>query len=205
MDYAMVSTSRTLKSIRTADASVRELIERAIELARRHAVWWQLSNKASFAKNEEVINDHEDYFATTTHALFESFVVITYQLYERRDDSISIRGLIDDLAQSNQKLSNELKLILVQNKSLLAKAFAIRCGIYAHRSKEKLPEAISATAGLSARDMEKIVRVTIGIVASLADATGVDSRKEIVEEIEHRAACASDDTMLLMSALRGIR
>src|SRR3954453_15734914 len=101
--------------MRTADASVRELIERAIELSRRYAVWWQLSNKATFAQNEAVVNDHEDYFPTTVHALFESFVVIAYQLYERRNDAISIPSLIDALRKSDQALSNDLTSMVDRN------------------------------------------------------------------------------------------
>jgi hypothetical protein len=188
--------------MRTTDGAVREVIERAIELARRYAVWWQLSNKDTFAQNEAVVNDHEDYFTTTTHALFESFVVITYQLYERRNDTISIPTLIESLAPSNAELSRELAAMVDRNKPLLAKAFAIRSGVYAHRSKKQPPEAIFSAAGITARGMETIVRVTTDIVASLADATGVDTKQEIVQEIERRSVCASDDTMLLMSSLR---
>ena len=148
------------------------------------------------------MNDHEDYFATTTHALFESFVVITYQLYERRKDTISIPTLIEDLAQANPVVSNELRGLVEQGKPLLAKAFAIRCGVYAHRSKKQPPETIFADAGISAHEMQAIVCMTTGMVASLADAFAVDTKQEIIEEIERRGVCASDDTMLLMGALR---
>ena len=188
--------------MRTTDAAVQEVIERAIELARRYAVWWQLSNKETFAQNEAVVNDHEDYFATTVQALFESFVVITYQLYERRVDSISIPSLIEGIASQNPSLSRDLAALVAENKPLLAKPFAIRCGIYAHRSKKQPPEAIFSAAGISAREMEAIVRMTTQIVASLAAATAVDAKQEIIEEIDRRRACASDDTMLLMSTLR---
>ena len=188
--------------MRAAEDAVREVIERAIELARRYAVWWQLSYKASFAQNEAVVNDHEDYFTTTTHALFESFVVITYQLYERRKDTISIPVLIDALADSDASLCNELKARVERNKPLLAKAFAIRCGVYAHRSKHQPPEAIFSSAGLSAHDIEAIVDMTMDIVASIAEACGIDTKQEIMEEIQRRGVCASDDTRLLMGALR---
>lgn len=188
--------------MRATDASVRELIERAIELARRYAVWWQLSNKATVAQNEAVVNEYEDYFSTTAHALFESFVVITHQLYERRKDTISIPGLINELARSNQTLSNVLASMVDRNKSLFAKASAIRCGVYAHRSKRRPPEVIFATARLSAREMKNIVRTTTDIVASLADAIGVDTKEGIITEIKRRDVCAREDTLLIMKALR---
>lgn len=188
--------------MRTIDASIREMIERAIELARRKAVWWQLVDKSNFATNEEVVNDHEDFFATVSQALFESFVMITYQLYERRKDSISIPSLIDDLAASNAQLSSDLKALMEKHRPLLAKAFAIRGGVYAHRSKKQPPEAIFAKTGLTATDMETIVRFTADIVGSIAEAVGVDTKAEIIEEIGRRRIWSGDDTMLLISALK---
>jgi len=188
--------------MRTTDASIREVIERAIELARRYAVWRQLSSKATRAQNEAVINEHEDYFETTVQALFESFVVITYQLYDRRRDTISIHTLIDALATSNQMLSCKLASIVSRNKALLVKVSAIRCGVYAHRSKKHSPEAIFAASGITSREMKAIVGMTTCIVASLTAASGIDTEAEIVEEIGRRGICASDDAMLLMETLR---
>lgn len=159
-------------------------------------------NKSNVALNESVTNDHEDFFWTVTHALFESFVVITYQLYERRRDTISLPTLIDDLAATDPTLAMRLKAVIDQQRPLLAKASAIRCGIYAHRNKAQPPEAIIAATGLLKSEMQSIVDMTKEIVASLAGTAGVNTREEIIKEIEDQAVCASDDTLLLMSALR---
>ena len=188
--------------MRTVDASVREMVERAIELARRRAVWWRLVNAADFERYEAVVNDHEDFFATTSHALFESFVGITYQLFERRKDTISIPSLIDALAESNPTVSQQLRSLVDQHRPLLAKAFAIRCGVYAHRNKLRPPEEIFAAAGLSIPEMEAIVGITKEIVARLAEAIGTDTKEEIVEEIERRGEYSAEDTRLIMEALR---
>ena len=188
--------------MRTVEDAIRELIERAIELARRFGVWWQLVNKASFAMNEAVVLDHEDFFATTSHALFESFSVITYQLFETRRDTISIPAIVTQLASTQPALAERVSGLIEQQRPLLQKAFAIRCGIYAHRSKRQAPEAIFASAGLLPDQMESIVNLTADVIGQLAAATGVDTKENIVLEIHHRKTCASDDTMLLMSTLR---
>ena len=78
------------------------MIERAIELARRHAVWWRLLDKATSGPDDSVRNNHKDFFATTNQALFESFIVITAQPYERRRDAISLPVLVDELAVSHR-------------------------------------------------------------------------------------------------------
>ena len=188
--------------MRAPDTTIREMIERAIELARRYAVWWQLVNKTSFAVNEAVVNDHEDFFATTTQALFESFIVITYQLYERRRDTISIPSLIADLPESDEDLAKKLDSKVDSIKPQLVKAFAIRCGVYAHRSKKEAPETIFSAMGLSAAEMKKVVDVTTEIIARLASAAAIGRKEEIVNEIWQRGTYAGDDTFLLMGALR---
>jgi hypothetical protein len=188
--------------MRTTETSVREMIERAIELARRKSVWWQLVNKTNFVANEAVVNEHEDFFAAVSQALFESFVMNAYQLYEHRKGTISIPSLIVDLSESNAQLSAELTALVEMHRPLLVKAFAIRCGVYAHRSKKQPPEAIFSAKGLTASDMETIVRFTTEIVSFMAEAAGIDTKAEVSEEIDRRGVCSGDDTMLLISALR---
>lgn len=188
--------------MRTVDESIREMVERAIELARRHAVWWRLVNAQDFAKYEAVVSNHEDFFATVSHALFESFVGITYQLYESRKDTISLPSMIDSLQAINPTLAERLRILVADHRPLFSKAFAIRCGVYAHRSKTRPPEDIFARAGLSIPEMETIVSVTKEVVAELVAAAGVDSSEEIIEEINRRAQYSKEDTRLIMETLR---
>lgn len=188
--------------MRTTEDSVREMIERAIGLARRFSVW-RFVNSVDFKCYETVVNDHDDFFATTSHSLFESFTVITYQLFEdrKRKDTISIPSLINDLAKSDPILSQHLRSLIDRHRPVLAKAFAIRCGVYAHRNKIQPPEEIFSAAELSIAEMETIMNVTKEIVASLAAATGVDAKEEIIEEIERRGEYSREDTRLIMEAL----
>ena len=85
---------------------VRELIERVIELSRCYANWWELVNRDNFGRYEAQIRNHEDYFAATAHALFQNFVVISYQLFERRPaDTKSITSLIEDMTATHPDLT----------------------------------------------------------------------------------------------------
>jgi hypothetical protein len=55
--------------------TIRELIERTIELSWCHAIWWELVNRKNFDRYEQLIQNHEDYFAATTHSLFQSVAI----------------------------------------------------------------------------------------------------------------------------------
>ena len=185
----------------TAVATIRELIERTIELSRCHAIWWELVNRTNFDRYEQLIQNHEDYFAATTHALFQSVAVISYQLFERRSDTKSILSVIETMRDSHPDLMNALTAKIGSAKPLLGKLYALRNKVYAHRSKLKSPEQIFAEIGLTPDEMNTALLFVRGVVSSLAEAAGEISSADLDEEFELRVMCSREDTQLIMQAL----
>lgn len=186
----------------TQDAAVRELIERAIELSRSYAVWRTLVNKESFERHEKVISDYHDFFSATTHSLFQGFSVITYQLFERRKDTTSIPSIIDRFESTHPAQARQLKDAIAAQKPLLGKVFLIRNNVYAHRNRLKPLECFFSKAGLTAIEMESVVRFTQDTVAAIAEIAGVDTKAEIETDIQLRENCSRDDTRLIMETLQ---
>ena len=91
------------------ESAVREMVERVIELSRSYAIWWELVEKANFERFSQVIGNHDDFFAATTHSLFQGFTVITYQLFETRKDTTSLRTLVNSLASTDPALAAKLE------------------------------------------------------------------------------------------------
>ena len=179
----------------------RELIERTIELSRCYAIWWELLNRSNFTRYEQVIQNHEDYFAATTHALFQSIAVISYQLFERRPDTQSIRSAIDAMKCSHPDLTNALTAEIDSATPLLAKLFALRNKVYAHRSKLKSPAETFAEIGLTPDEINTAVLFVRSVVSSLAHASGGITRAELDEEFELRIKYSREDAQLIMRAL----
>ena len=182
-------------------SAVREMIERVIELSRSYAIWWELVEKSNFERFAQVIDNHEDFFAATTHSLFQGFTVITYQLFEKRKDTTSLRSLIDTLASSDPALARNLQSTIDSKLPLLKKAFSIRGNVYAHRNKSQTPEAFFAAAGLSSNQMREILDLARNIVCTFAESANVEPRAELEEEIRLREEYSRDDTRLIMQAL----
>ena len=184
-----------------AGAAVREMVERVIELSRSYAIWWELVETPKFERFSQVINNHEDFFAATTHSLFQGFTVITYQLFETRKDSTSLRTLVNALASNDPPLALKLQTAIESKLPLLKKAFSIRGNVYAHRNKAQPPEAFFAAAGLSSDQMREILELAREVVCAFADSANMGTRAELEEEIRLREECSREDTRLIMQAL----
>lgn len=177
------------------------MIERVIELSRSYAIWWQLVEKSNRDRFSQVIENHDDFFAATTHSLFQGFTVITYQLFERSKKTTSLRSLVDALALTDPTLAQKLQTNIEAMLPVLNKAFSIRGNVYGHRNKSKSPEAFFAAADLTSNQMREILDLARDVVSALAESANVGAREEIVEEIRLREECSRDDTRFIMEAL----
>jgi hypothetical protein len=155
--------------------AVGEMVERTVELSRSYAIWWEFQNKPNAKRYAAVFRDHEDFFGAIIHSLLQGFCVIAYQLFERRNDTKSIRSLLDELSLSDSALAAQLKAKVDAQKSLLGKAFSIRGNVYAHRNKAQTPHAVFAAAKLTPKEMKALVHLAQNTVASLAEAAGLGS------------------------------
>ena len=181
--------------------TVGEMIERVVELSRSYAIWWELQKKPNTKRYAPVFQSHQDFFGAIVHSLLQGFCVITYQLFEKRKDTKSIRSLADNLSPSNPVLASELHAQIDVHKPLLGKVFFIRGGVYAHRNKAQTPHATFAAARLTPKEMKAVVHLAQNMVASLADAAGLGSKAEVKRNIRRRQAIAILDTREIMRVL----
>lgn len=180
---------------------IRDMVERVIELTRGYAIWWTLVDKANFDRYGMTINRHEDFFATTTHALFQNITIITHQLFDKRSGTTSLVNLTRELATSNPALQCKLMKEIEACEPHLRKVRSIRSNVYAHRSKAKCPENIFAEERLTPAEMERIVLLSQRLVVALAISAGMEDITDIKDELKRREEYACEDTQLIMEAL----
>lgn len=181
--------------------AVREMIERVIELTRTYAIWWQLVEKSNFDRYSRVIESHEDFFAATTHSLFQGFIVIACLLFEKKENTISLRSLVDVLAFTDSTSAQRLQTDIEGKWHLLKKVIPIRGNVYAHRNKFRPPEAFFNAAGLTSNEMREILDLARDVVSALAESAGIEPRADIEEEIRRREENSREDTQRIMEAL----
>jgi hypothetical protein len=185
--------------------AVSEMLERAVELSRSYAIWWELQKKPNAKRYAAAFQDHQDYFEAIIHSLLQGFCVITYQLFERRKDTTSVRSLIEELADSDSALAAQSRAQIDALKPIIGKVFSIRGNVYAHRNKAQKPYATFADARLKPKEMRAVVFLAQNIVASLAGAAQLGSKGEIKRDIRRRQASAILDTRHVMRALRSAK
>lgn len=180
---------------------VDQMLERVVELTRISAIWNVLTNEESQAKYVHVIADYEDYFASTSQSLFQSFAVIAYQLLETRKDTVSLSSLLRELKRSRPMEGETVEKQVRLAKSTLGKVFSVRNNIYAHRSKEKPLTDLFSSAGVTPSDVKAVAAVmqsiAIGIASSLID----DDADDLQAEFLLRAQCAAEDTERILQCL----
>lgn len=181
-------------------SAVREMVERVIELSRSYAIWWELVEKSNFDQFARVRGNHKDFFDATIHSLFQGFAIISYQLFDKRTDSTSLRVLINSKS-TDSVLARQLNDAIDLKLPLLKKVFAIRNKVYGHRDKSRLPEALFEEAGMSPSLMREILDLARDVVCALAESAGLDTKADLEKEILWREKYAREDTRLIMQTL----
>ena len=186
----------------TSPDAVGEMVERVVELSRSYAIWWELQKKPNANRYARTFQAHQDFFGAIIHSLLQGFCVIAYQLFERRNDTKSIRSLLDELSLLDSGLAVQLRAKVEGLKPLLGKVFSIRGNLYAHRNKTQTPCAVFAVARLTPKEMRAVVHLAQNTVASLAEAAGVGIKDDVKRDIRRRQASAILDTRQIMHALK---
>jgi hypothetical protein len=151
----------------------RGLIEPLFSLAQAHTIWWELSRKQAIRTNRDVLEKFPSFFAPTIRAHWAILVIATCQLFDRDRNTYSIPGLIRELKATEPRQAARLKLLCDHLEPTLQKIRPIRNKVYAHRDRNELPEDIFQRAGLTPRELQRLVRATVTIVGGLTSATGV--------------------------------
>ena len=183
------------------DLAVRQMIERVIELTRTYAIWWQIVEKSNLDRYSMVIESHEDFFTATTHSLFQGFTIVACQLFEKKENTISLRSLVDVLALTDSTSAQRLETDIKGKWHLIKKVIQIRGNVYAHRNKIRPPETLFSEVGLTSNEMREILDLARDVVSSLAESAGIEPRADIEEKIRRREEYSREDARRIMEAL----
>jgi hypothetical protein len=184
---------------------VVELKDRVVELTRSHAILWVLWDTENDKRYASVIESHQDYFQGIGSSLFQGFCVITYQLFDKRNDVKSMPDLISYLSSLNPKLEQQLKSNINSQKPLLDKFFSYRNNIFAHRNKAKRPWDVFGKQSKTRikSEMKAIVDLAQKITSALAEAGGLD-KIEFDENFHRREEYAATSASEVFKALEKV-
>ena len=187
--------------IRTA---LIEIIERAVDLVRSHAIWYELVNPENQLKYEAIFRDYEDFFESTAHAHFQAIAVIVYQLFENRKkkDTKSFPHLIDHLESKDHVFAEKLREMIEAKKSALVKLFGIRNKVYAHRNATSCPKDVFIKAQVSPGTMTTVLSLVEQMVSLLSEKVGIESEPKMRILLLQKADQARADLIRIIKVLQ---
>ncbi len=178
-----------------------QAIERVVTLTCCYETWRQLTNLENELIYEPIIEHYGEFFSTVVHSLLQSVLVISYQLFESRNDTVSIRSFLRNLTDINPSAVRCIKADIDSHMPILTKAFALRNKVYAHQSNVSSPKEVYQSVKITPNELSSIVSLAQKCVVALADAVGERPKNELLDEIKARSSWANEDTAKLMSDL----
>lgn len=184
------------------EAKVRELAGVVAELSQHYALWWELAHPEIRSKWKRQFDDHSDFFDSSARAHFQSFLMMSYQLLDKRSDVISIRILLDEIGVSHARLASESEAAITPHQEIFDRMSGIRSKVFAHRDSACGPDTIFALAALSPESMGACVDTLCRVMNDLYFALVPNAEEfEFYEEATHRSNCARDDLHRILAAL----
>lgn len=186
--------------------NVREMNGSVIELSRSHAILWVFWDNENNKLYSQVIKDHPDFFDAIAASLSLGFCVITYRLFDKGGNVMSLPKLISYLSSIDQKLEQRLRSNIDSQRPLLDKYFSYRNKIYAHRDKPKRPCEVfgNQLKPQVKSEMKVIVDLAQGIISALAEAAGIE-KDEFAENLRLREENAGINADEVLEALEKVR
>jgi len=118
---------------------IEELQHTAVVAALNYEIWWTYKEKESRAKYVNTMNLYTLFFQTSIHAHFVALLIALYRLYETRDDTLNVPGLLALLEKCDDFPCHalaELKQHCDEAKKLWIKVCILRNKAFGHRSKK---------------------------------------------------------------------
>ena len=121
---------------------MREMVEQVARLTQSYVIWWEIANSKNVKRYSGVLQEYRDFFEPVAHILlWQGFFVICYQLFDQRQDSKHIHFRIDQVAQTDARLADEMRK-KINNFAVLTKIKTIRHKISVHRDRNRIPQQV---------------------------------------------------------------
>jgi len=178
-----------------------EMVEQVVRLTQCYEICWEIVNRENAKRYVVVKQEYWDFFEPVTHVLlWQGFVVICYQLFDQRPDSKHIQLRIDQVAEKDTRLADEMRN-KIKRFGVLTKIKTIRHKISAHRDRYRSPQQVTKNERLTANELKKVLLFVQDIVSTLVEALGGEKKSAVMEKFSACQNSSRDSTFQVMEAL----
>ena len=178
-----------------------EMVEQVARLTQCYEIWWEIVNSKNVKRYDDVLKEYRDFFEPVTHILlWQGFFVICWQLFDESRDSKHIKFRIDQVAQTNAHLADELRK-KIKGCDVLSKIKTVRNKVSAHRDRNRFPQQVVKDAGVIVKELKAVVVFVQDIVSTLVEALGVEKKSAVMQKISACENSTHDCTFQVLQAL----
>ncbi len=146
---------------------IEELQHTAVVAALNYEIWWTYKEKESRAKYVNTMNLYTLFFQSSIHAHFVALLIALYRLYETRDDTLNVRGLLALLEKCHDFPCDalaELKQLSEEANKLWIKVCILRNEVFGHRSKKYSVTDVFKRAKVKPKELRELIEKTEDIL-----------------------------------------
>jgi hypothetical protein len=162
---------------------INERLETAGELVVRtrifYDVWWFYEGVETRPQILDAMNHYPEFFRFDDHAHFVAFVVHLAGLFENRDDTINLPGLLLELAEAKllePEANTKAESILNEAKPLIPKVMILRSNLFAHRSGSLSYAKAFEKADVTANQLGYLSGLSLRLINCLLVVRGLKDR-----------------------------
>ena len=126
--------------------------------------------------------------------------MICFQLFDERQDSKHIKFRIEQVAQMNACLAEELRK-KINNFAALTKIKAIRHKVSAHRGRDRFPQQVVKDAAVVVKELNTVVFFVQDIVSTLVEALTGEKKSVVMQKMSACDNSTRDSTFQVMQTL----
>lgn len=183
------------------ELGMREMVEQAARLTQCYVIWREVANSKNANRYHETLQEYRDFFEPVAHILlWQGFFVICFQLFDERQDSKHIKFRIEQVAQMNACLAEELRK-KINNFAALTKIKAIRHKVSAHRGRDRFPQQVVKDAAVVVKELNTVVFFVQDIVSTLVEALTGEKKSVVMQKMSACDNSTRDSTFQVMQTL----
>lgn len=180
----------------TFDEQLRE----ATHLVKRarifYDIWWFYEGADTRLRISDILNTYPEYFRFDSHAHFVSMVIHLAALYEKRDGTVNLAGLINqaEVAGVSKMALDSARALMSKHAAMSSKTAILRSNLFAHRSASMTFAEAFQKAAIKPNDLRDLTVVALNITNILLNDLGMEeecfhvlSREDVEKLISHLA------------------
>ena len=152
-------------------------------------LWFYFESAETRPKIIETMRDYNEFFRFTPHAYLVSYVIYMAGVFDKRDDTISLKPLVPEIKEAGHVKGEDaakVDALLAEAKPIADKVIILRHKAFAHRDAHILYDDVFKLAAVRPDQLRELTEIALKIANRLLLACGL--QEQYFTELPRKAA-----------------